>query len=43
MKKTYISPAFEALSLQTSEAILQMSEESFDINVSFDSLWGMGA
>ena len=42
MKKTYTSPVFEALSLQTSEAILQTSEESFDINVSFDTLWGTG-
>ena len=42
MKKTYISPAFEALSLQTREEILVASEESFDINVSFDTLWGTG-
>ena len=42
MKKTYISPAFEALSFQTNEEILAVSEEAFDINVSFDTLWGTG-
>ena len=42
MKKTYTSPAFEALSILTAEEILQTSEEAFDINVSFDELWGMG-
>ena len=42
MKKTYTSPAFESLSLLTAEEILSASEEAFDINVSFDSLWGTG-
>ena len=42
MKKTYTSPAFEALSLLTAEEILSASEEAFDINVSFDDLWGTG-
>lgn len=42
MKKTYTSPLLEALSLLTAEEILSASEEAFDINVSFDSLWGVG-
>lgn len=42
MKKIYESPAFEALTLLTAEEILTGSEESFDINVSFDTLWGIG-
>ena len=42
MKKTYSSPSFEAMSILTSENILQASEEAFDINVSFDTLWGTG-
>ena len=41
MKKAYVSPAFEALTLQTREEVLVASEESFDINVSFDDLWGI--
>ena len=42
MKKTYTSPSFETLSLLTAEEILTASEEGFDINVSFDTLWGTG-
>lgn len=42
MKKFYISPAFETLTLLTAEEILTVSEEAFDINVSFDTLWGAG-
>ena len=42
MKKTYESPALEMLSLLTAENILANSEEAFDINVSFDELWGTG-
>ena len=42
MKKIYESPAFEALSLLTSEEILAASDEAFDVNVSFDTLWGTG-
>ena len=37
--KSYTSPEMIVLALQ-SEAVMQVSEESFDINVSFDSLWG---
>ena len=42
MKKIYTSPSFETLSLLTAEEILTASEEAFDINVSFDDLWGVG-
>lgn len=42
MKKTYTTPTFEALSLLTAEDVLAASEEMFDINVSFDDLWGTG-
>ena len=42
MKKTYTSPSFEELSLLTAEEILSASEETFDITVSFDDLWGTG-
>ena len=41
MKKLYISPAFETLHILSSEKILTGSEESFDIEVSFDELWGI--
>lgn len=37
--KQYISPELTVLALQ-SEAVMAASEESFDINVSFDELWG---
>ena len=37
--KTYVSPELTVLALQ-SEAVMTASEESFDINVSFDELWG---
>ena len=37
--KTYISPEMIVLALQ-SEAVMQASDESFDINVSFEKLWG---
>ena len=41
MKKQYESPALTAITLMSSEAILAGSEEEvFDINVSFDALWG---
>ena len=39
MKKLYQPPELLILSLQ-SEAVMTASEESFDINVSFDELWG---
>lgn len=39
MKRNYESPELSVMSLQ-SEAIMNASEEAFDINVSFDSLWG---
>lgn len=39
MKKLYQTPELQILSLQ-SEAVMTASEESFDINVSFDELWG---
>ena len=42
MKKLYASPVFETLTLLTAEEILTASEEAFDINVSFDELWGTG-
>ena len=42
MKKTYTSPSFESMSLLTAEEILTASDEAFDMNVSFDDLWGMG-
>ena len=37
--KHYISPERIVLALQ-SEAVMQLSEKAFDINVSFDDLWG---
>ena len=40
MKKNYTTPAFELLTVLTAEEILTASEESFDIEVTFDSLWG---
>ena len=40
--KKYISPEMMILSLQNEE-IMTASEESFDINVSFDELWGTNA
>ena len=40
MKKVYESPTISLLSLVATEDILTASEESFDINVSFDELWG---
>ena len=40
MKKAYTSPTFETFALLTAEEILTTSEEAFDINVSFDDLWG---
>ena len=39
--KLYISPEMTILSLQ-SEEVMTASEEAFDINVSFDTLWGTG-
>ena len=42
MKKLYTSPVLETLLLLTAEEILTASEEAFDINVSFDTLWGTG-
>ena len=42
MKKLYTAPTLEALSFLSTEEILAVSEESLDINVSFDSLWGTG-
>ena len=40
MKKQYEAPALTAVALVSSEEILTASaEESFDINVSFDTLW----
>lgn len=42
MKKVYESPTISLLSLVANEDILAASEEMFDINVSFDSLWGTG-
>ena len=40
--KKYISPEMILLALQ-SEEVMTASEEAFDINVSFDSLWGTSA
>ena len=37
--KNYISPEMTFLALQ-SEEVMTASEESFDINVSFEELWG---
>ena len=42
MKKQYESPVLMTLAFVSSEAILSASEEAFDINVSFDTLWGIG-
>ena len=39
MKRSYESPTLSVMSMQ-SEAIMTASEEAFDINVSFDALWG---
>ena len=39
--KAYVSPEFAILALQ-SEEVMTASEEAFDINVSFDTLWGTG-
>lgn len=39
--KNYVSPELTALVLQ-SEEVMTTSEEAFDINVSFDTLWGTG-
>ena len=39
MKKNYQAPEFLIVSLQ-GEAIMAASDEAFDINVSFDELWG---
>ena len=39
--KLYISPEMTILALQ-SEEVMTASEEAFDINVSFDTLWGTG-
>ena len=41
MKKQYISPEMQTVSVYP-EPIMQVSEEAFDINVSFDTLWGIG-
>lgn len=41
MKKQYISPEMQALSI-VSEEIMNVSEEAFDIEISFDELWGIG-
>ena len=41
MMKKYVSPELIVLALQ-SEAVMNASEEAFDINVSFDELWGEG-
>lgn len=37
--KKYMSPEMVVLALQ-SEAVMNVSEEAFDIEVSFDTLWG---
>lgn len=43
MKKNYTTPAFELLTVLTAEDILTASnEEAFDIEVSFEELWGTG-
>ena len=39
--KNYVSPELTVLALQSEEVMLA-SEEAFDINVSFDELWGTG-
>ena len=39
--KNYVSPELTILALQ-SEEVMTASEEAFDINVSFDELWGTG-
>ena len=39
--KNYVSPELTILALQ-SEEVMMASEEAYDINVSFDSLWGTG-
>ena len=41
MKKAYQEPYFSVVSLHQEE-IMTASEEAFDINVSFDELWGTG-
>lgn len=41
MKKQYETPVLTTIAFTSGEAILASSaEEAFDINVSFDSLWG---
>ena len=37
--KSYISPEMTVLALQSEEVML-ISQESLDINVSFETLWG---
>ena len=37
--KNYVSPELSVLAL-VSEEVMAAYEESFDINVSFDELWG---
>ena len=41
MKKVYVEPQLSVVLLHLEE-IMAASEEAFDINVSFDDLWGMG-
>ena len=41
--KTYISPEMTVLALQSEEIMSTSQEEGFDINVSFDNLWGSNA
>ena len=42
MMKRYEAPSMQIIDCMTDKEILTASEEAFDINVSFDSLWGMG-
>lgn len=40
--KHYESPMMQPIDYITDQEILTASEEAFDINVSFDTLWGAG-
>lgn len=40
--KHYEAPVMQFIECMADKDILTASEESFDINVSFDSLWGTG-
>jgi len=40
--KNYVSPELTILALQSEEVMTTSAEETFDIKVSFDTLWGTG-